>query len=133
MSLPRSRYLPSRRDDPILGPVKVCTGCGEEWPTDTEFWYVQRLKPDKPSRLYAKCRACWSERNQVEPCDPPTCVRRVGHEGAHRPTLFAYSPCRAWMPKAQQECARRAGHVADHRTRGYLEDLRETTQRKRAS
>lgn len=66
MSLPRSRFAPSRRDDPLLGPVKVCTGCGEEWPTDAEFWYVQRLKPGRESRLYAKCRACWSERNKAE-------------------------------------------------------------------
>ena len=64
MSLPPSRFAPHRRDDPLLGPVKVCTSCGEEWPLDTEFFYQQRVGENR--RFYAKCRACWSERNKGE-------------------------------------------------------------------
>lgn len=79
MSLPPSRYPPSQRTDPILGPVKVCTGCGEEWPLDPEFYYVHKVRPGTYvragrtyirsrswDRFYAKCRACWSDRNQRE-------------------------------------------------------------------
>lgn len=79
MSLPPSRFAPSQRIDPILGPVKVCTGCGEEWPLDPEFYYVHTVKPgvirdrgrtyvrDRSwQRYYAKCRACWSDRNKRE-------------------------------------------------------------------
>lgn len=79
MSLPPSRFAPSRRTDPVLGPVKVCTGCGEEWPLDPEFFYVHTVRPGTYrrggreyvrtrswTRFYAKCRACWADRNRGE-------------------------------------------------------------------
>lgn len=53
-----------RRWDPELGWVKPCSGCGEDWPIDAEFYWMQR-KPRKngyalqPTSL---CRACWLER-----------------------------------------------------------------------
>lgn len=51
---------PLERDDPILGRVRLCRGCDEEWPLDTEFWYQQG------GRVLGRCRACWSERERVD-------------------------------------------------------------------
>ncbi len=47
------------RDDPILGPVRLCPTCSEEWPFDDEFWHMRdgRLSPSWPRR----CRACCSD------------------------------------------------------------------------
>ena len=44
------------RVDPILGLVRLCRGCGEEWPVDDEFFFFQR------GRVMGRCKACWSER-----------------------------------------------------------------------
>jgi hypothetical protein len=49
-----------RRDDPELGPVRLCRGCGEEWPVDAEFWFFTGGK------VMGRCRACWSERVRVD-------------------------------------------------------------------
>ncbi len=51
---------PLERDDPILGRVRLCRGCGEDWPLDTTFWYAQGDRP------MGRCRACWSERSRVD-------------------------------------------------------------------
>ncbi len=50
-----------RRDDAILGMVRTCPGCSEEWPLDAEFWN----KGPKRSLdgFDARCRACSSERD----------------------------------------------------------------------
>ncbi len=40
--------------DEVLGPVRWCSGCDEEWPADAEFW------PDGADR----CRACSLERRE---------------------------------------------------------------------
>jgi hypothetical protein len=44
-------------EDPELGTVRYCRGCGETWPLDDEFWYF-----DKRGHVLGRCRACWSER-----------------------------------------------------------------------
>ena len=44
--------------DPILGPVKRCPKCGEDWPADAEFYYPRHKGG---SALQSWCRACWSE------------------------------------------------------------------------
>ena len=49
------------RDDPELGTVRLCRGCGEEWPVDGEFWFF-----DRDGRVLGRCKACWSERNRAE-------------------------------------------------------------------
>lgn len=48
-------------DDPVLGVVRLCRGCGETWPKDGEFWYF-----DRHDRVLGRCRACWSERNRSQ-------------------------------------------------------------------
>jgi hypothetical protein len=39
--------------DPELGPVRWCSGCGEWWPDDDDFW------DGRPAKV---CRACEYER-----------------------------------------------------------------------
>ncbi len=46
------------RVDSILGPVRLCTRCGEEWPVTEEFWY--RDGHDK-RWLRSPCRDCYLE------------------------------------------------------------------------
>lgn len=53
------------RQDPILGLVRLCRGCGEEWPKDEEFWYF-----DRDGRVLGRCRACWSERRRGDDGSP---------------------------------------------------------------
>jgi hypothetical protein len=43
--------------DPELGTVRLCRGCGETWPLDSEFWYF-----DRDGKVMGRCRACWAER-----------------------------------------------------------------------
>lgn len=43
------------RDDDELGPVRTCTGCGEEWPLDREFFYPRGNSWERT------CRACRAE------------------------------------------------------------------------
>lgn len=47
------------RDDPVLGRVRLCPGCGDEWPFDDEFWHMRngRLDGNRPAR----CRACCAD------------------------------------------------------------------------
>ncbi len=49
------------RLDPVLGVVRLCRGCGEEWPKDGEFWF---LKAD--GKVLGRCKACWSERPYLD-------------------------------------------------------------------
>ena len=96
------------RDDPELGQVRQCSGCGEWWPFDAEFWHMEgdRLS----SSWLAQCRACcadyYAKRRRVrqeivradrrlpEPvpgrCNVPMrvgrCGRLLGHDLAHRST-----------------------------------------------
>ena len=53
------------REDPELGTVRLCRGCGEEWPKDPEFWYFQVNRHGKPD-VMGRFRACWSERSRDE-------------------------------------------------------------------
>lgn len=53
------------RIDPILGLVRLCRGCGEEWPADTEFFYFAADRHGK-LRVLGRCRACWSERPRAD-------------------------------------------------------------------
>ncbi|MBH04008.1 MAG: hypothetical protein CMP08_07775 [Xanthomonadales bacterium] len=43
-----------------LGLEKLCTGCGDYWPADTEFFYAKR---DDLAGLSSLCKACYRERN----------------------------------------------------------------------
>jgi len=52
--LGRSMMLTTQ--DPELGTVRLCRGCGETWPLDSEFWYFQNGK------VRDHCKACVSER-----------------------------------------------------------------------
>ncbi len=66
------------RNDPELGPEKLCSVCGEWWPLDEEFWYFREFPAGRLERsrgrlfvrsktvrhAYSRCRACWSERNR---------------------------------------------------------------------
>jgi hypothetical protein len=48
------------RQDVELGIVRLCRGCGEEWPRDGEFWY---FKGDT-TKVLGHCKACWHERER---------------------------------------------------------------------
>ena len=50
---------PERHDDEI-GPMRLCRGCGEEWPKDGEFWFF------KDSQVNGYCKACQGERHAQE-------------------------------------------------------------------
>lgn len=55
---PPRRYGPKPRhifEDPELGVVRLCAGCGEAWPFDGEFFYRQDTR----------CRACQAERRRA--------------------------------------------------------------------
>ena len=58
-----ARPRPRRKEDPILGWVYLCGGCGEYWPDDDEFYY---FVPDRfgTLRRAGRCRACWAERDR---------------------------------------------------------------------
>jgi hypothetical protein len=47
--------------DPILGEVRLCRGCGETWPLDSEFYWF-----DRNGKPLGRCKACWSERVRDE-------------------------------------------------------------------
>jgi hypothetical protein len=48
-----------RRDDPILGLERRCFDCGEWWPEDREFWYL-----NTHGEVMGRCRACWVDFNK---------------------------------------------------------------------
>lgn len=50
----------TERDDPELGTVRLCRGCGEWWPRDEEFWFIY------DGQVMGRCRACWSERRRID-------------------------------------------------------------------
>jgi hypothetical protein len=60
--LPRS---PLVREDPELGAVRLCRGCGDEWPLDEEFWYFHLNRHGK-RQVMGRCRACWSDRKRIQ-------------------------------------------------------------------
>ena len=49
------------REDDELGTVRLCRGCGEEWPKDRDFWYF-----DAYGHVMGHCRGCWSERRDQD-------------------------------------------------------------------
>lgn len=49
------------RNDTILGRVRLCTRCGEDWPLDGEFWYFDR----RQCNVVGPCRACWVDLNKA--------------------------------------------------------------------
>lgn len=49
----------NERDDTILGRVRLCTTCKEDWPLDEEFWYF-----DRKGKVLGRCKACWSDWNR---------------------------------------------------------------------
>jgi hypothetical protein len=53
------------REDDVLGTVRLCRGCGEEWPLDDEFWYFHQDRHGK-TRVMGRCKACWSDRKKVD-------------------------------------------------------------------
>lgn len=57
------KNLKGWRDDPILGVVKICRECKEEWPVDPEFY--GKTGPALKGWLKAVCRACIAERLAV--------------------------------------------------------------------
>lgn len=48
---------PAPRRETELGTERLCRGCGEWWPQDPEFYYM-----DRKGKVIGNCRACWSER-----------------------------------------------------------------------
>lgn len=60
-------------------------------------------------------------------CDPPRCVRYIGHPSECRPTYYDVAICGAPMPLARATCVRRAGHAqsSSHRSRYALDNNRD--------
>jgi hypothetical protein len=52
---------PVRRIVTELGEERRCSGCGEFWPIDGEFWYF-----DPRGQVLGRCKACWSERPRID-------------------------------------------------------------------
>lgn len=97
------------REDPELGPVRLCPGCGEEWPFDDTFWHIDGdgLAKAWPSRCRACCLEYFAERRRIRQAIvrrdrtlPPRiegrcnvvmrggrCGRFAGHDLGHRTTL----------------------------------------------
>ena len=48
------------RDDDELGTVRLCRGCGEEWPKDDDFYYF-----NAQGKVLGHCRACWAEQRRM--------------------------------------------------------------------
>lgn len=48
------------RTDTILGRVRFCNWCKEDWPLDEEFWYF-----DREGKVQGRCKACWVEFNKA--------------------------------------------------------------------
>ena len=46
------------REDPILGTERRCFACGDWWPQDETFWYL-----DGEGKVMGRCRACWVDFN----------------------------------------------------------------------
>lgn len=59
------RGVPNPRVVTELGTERWCPGCGEFWPEDEEFWFIDTRGGGRP-RVYGRCRACWSERVRDE-------------------------------------------------------------------
>jgi len=60
------------RLDPELGLEKLCSGCGEYWPQDTQFWSARHSK-EAVDGLQHYCKCCEGER---------AARRRAAHRGA---------------------------------------------------
>lgn len=58
------RRVPERVD-PEIGLVRLCRGCGEEWPKDDEFFFIKKSGP-QAGNVMGNCKACWSERNRTK-------------------------------------------------------------------
>lgn len=56
----------------------------------------------------------------TERCDPPHCVRVLGHDGECRPTWFGFERC-GFVVRLGVVCARSVGHAAEHKTRRQLD------------
>lgn len=54
-------------------------------------------------------------------CDPPACVRVLGHDGDHWQTWWGRPLCGAPMPLAGTVCARHVGHKDSHKSRRAMD------------
>lgn len=70
--LPRRLQSGKARIDPELGLEKLCSGCGEYWPQDTQFWSA-RHSAAAVDGLQHYCKSCESER---------AACRRAAQQGA---------------------------------------------------
>ena len=55
-------YGPATVVETELGRERLCRGCRELWPIDTDFWYFNAR-----GKVMGHCRACWSERRRATP------------------------------------------------------------------
>jgi hypothetical protein len=73
----------------------------------------------------------------IERCNPPACVRPIGHDGACRPTWHARRVCGVWLPRARAACARTAGHAGGlgggHRSSWAMASRAEFERRERVA
>lgn len=112
------------REDELLGRVRECPQCKEEWPWDSEFWHISdgEFHGAWPHRCIACCADYFADRRRVamtirrsdrEIHHPPAdrcgqeltggqfCGRAVGHNYGHR----------SWRAM-KEEAARKKGWIA---------------------
>lgn len=95
------------KDDPEFGTVRQCSGCGEWWPFDAEFWHMEGDKLS--SSWLAQCRACCADYYANR--------RRVRQEIVRADRrLPAPLPGRCNVPMYGDRCGRLRGHDRAHRS-----------------
>lgn len=100
------------RDDDLLGPVRLCVGCDEEWPWDPEFWHLRggRFNTSYPHRCIACCADYYAARRRLT----QTVAR---HEyRAERPIE---GRCNTVM-RGRAMCGRWANHRNEHRSQDAM-------------
>lgn len=60
-----------------------------------------------------------------ERCDPPHCIRLLGHPGKCGRSIRANPQCGKLMRNLQEPCARRLGHAGGHKSRYALDNDRD--------
>lgn len=105
----------SDRPDPILGDVRRCRVCSEEWPLTSEFY--ERMGQQRGRRLMSTCRACRAERTaRIRPTKSDTLYRRVRKSGPEGEALRARqreaSKRYYWNHRAEELEKQRAQYAA---------------------
>ena len=108
------------RDDPLLGRVRLCSACGDEWPFDAEFWHMRDggLSPAWPARCIACCAEYYAAKRRLA----------MTLERAERVFLIPDSSRCGTALRGGRYCGRKPGHSTEHRS---METVAAEAQRRR--